>query len=529
MLQEFKKIENFYPTPDFLIDKMIEKVNFSKVKYILEPSAGKGDIIKKLIKKTYHRIEVNAIEINSELQAVLRGEGYQVIDTDFLSHMGGEMYDLIIANPPFIEGEHHLLKAIDLMYNEQIVFLLNAETLKNPYTKYRQLLKSKLEKLNADIEYFENTFIDSERKTEVEIALIYINIEREIGDELFKDMKEKEDIIDNLKGEFEIARKDDIHNIVQEYNRTIEKGIETLRIYYQNSPLLYKFIRLNHSKSTYSRYKWQEIKEEYQEQVYEFYQSVRKYFWEKALNIPEIKKNLTSEKVNEFRDKLNDYAYMEFSESNIRQFILNIKANYLTTIKESIIALFDKITREYSWSPETEQNRLYFTSWKSNNAYKVNKKFILPFYSDTFCSTDWSTQKRYWKLSYLPDLDDIDKVINYFDGLNSSYLPIREAIEEAFYFQQNRKIKSTYFEISVFKKGTLHLTILDEGILRRFNIEACKDKNWLPHNYSTKEYKDLSDEEREIVESFEGKDSYIKNFHNNGLATKEDEQLLLFG
>ena len=133
MLQEFKKIENFYPTPDFLIDKMIEKVNFSKVKYILEPSAGKGDIIKKLIKKTYHRIEVNAIEINSELQAVLRGEGYQVIDTDFLSHMGGEMYDLIIANPPFIEGEHHLLKAIDLMYNGQIVFLLNAETLKNPY------------------------------------------------------------------------------------------------------------------------------------------------------------------------------------------------------------------------------------------------------------------------------------------------------------------------------------------------------------------------------------------------------------
>ena len=196
-----------------------------------------------------------------------------------------------------------------------------------------------------------------------------------------------------------------------------------------NEVLLYKFIRLNHSKSTYSRYKWQEIKEEYQEQVYEFYQSVRKYFWEKALNIPEIKKNLTSEKVNEFRDKLNDYAYMEFSESNIRQFILNIKANYLTTIKESIIALFDKITREYSWSPETEQNRLYFTSWKSNNAYKVNKKFILPFYSDTFCSTDWSTQKRYWKLSYLPDLDDIDKVINYFDGLNSSYLPIREAIE----------------------------------------------------------------------------------------------------
>ena len=45
MLQDFKKIDDFYPTPDFLIDKMLEKVNLSKVKYILEPSAGEDVII----------------------------------------------------------------------------------------------------------------------------------------------------------------------------------------------------------------------------------------------------------------------------------------------------------------------------------------------------------------------------------------------------------------------------------------------------------------------------------------------------
>ena len=71
MLQDFKKIDDFYPTPDFLIDKMLEKVNLSKVKYILEPSAGKGNIIEKLKDKIYHRTEINAIEINPELQAVL--------------------------------------------------------------------------------------------------------------------------------------------------------------------------------------------------------------------------------------------------------------------------------------------------------------------------------------------------------------------------------------------------------------------------------------------------------------------------
>ena len=73
MLQDFKKIDDFYPTPEHLIEKMLEKVNLNRVRYVLEPSAGKGNIIKKLTKKVYHRIEVNAIEINSELQAVLRG------------------------------------------------------------------------------------------------------------------------------------------------------------------------------------------------------------------------------------------------------------------------------------------------------------------------------------------------------------------------------------------------------------------------------------------------------------------------
>ena len=35
----------FYPTPEALVDKMINKVDWSAVTSILEPSAGKGDIL----------------------------------------------------------------------------------------------------------------------------------------------------------------------------------------------------------------------------------------------------------------------------------------------------------------------------------------------------------------------------------------------------------------------------------------------------------------------------------------------------
>ena len=54
-------------------------------------------------------------------------------------------YDLIIMNPPFDNGDKHLLKAIDLQKNGgAIICLLNAETLKNPYSKYKKRFNIKI-------------------------------------------------------------------------------------------------------------------------------------------------------------------------------------------------------------------------------------------------------------------------------------------------------------------------------------------------------------------------------------------------
>ena len=41
----------FYPTPVPLIEKMLDKVELYEFKTILEPSAGKGDIIREIAKK----------------------------------------------------------------------------------------------------------------------------------------------------------------------------------------------------------------------------------------------------------------------------------------------------------------------------------------------------------------------------------------------------------------------------------------------------------------------------------------------
>ena len=102
---------------------MCEKVNFNPIQYILEPSAGKGDIVDYLRMNHYERYdkkEFFLIEKDDNLQAILktRCQGHnemRVIDSDFLTYPGGDLFDLIIMNPPFDDGEKHLTKAINLI------------------------------------------------------------------------------------------------------------------------------------------------------------------------------------------------------------------------------------------------------------------------------------------------------------------------------------------------------------------------------------------------------------------------------
>ena len=133
---------------------------------MLEPSAGKGDLVK-AIRKSFYKFSnerdygttIDCIEKDERLASILKGDGECVVYDDFLGFETFKRYDLIIMNPPFDNGALHLLKAIDLMVNGgQIVCLLNAETLRNPYTNNRTFLARRLEELQAKVTYVEGAF-----------------------------------------------------------------------------------------------------------------------------------------------------------------------------------------------------------------------------------------------------------------------------------------------------------------------------------------------------------------------------------
>ncbi len=177
-----------------------------------------------------YKFDIDCIEIDQNLQHILKGRDYRVVHNDFLTYETWKEYDAIIMNPPFSNGCKHLLKALEMQSRNGgiVVCLLNAETLKNPCTKERLDLQRKLTEYNAKIEFIQDAFLEAERKTGVEIALVKVQL---------PEVKRESFIIEGLrktqaKREFEetentqLIDSDFFKGIVNQYQLEVEAGIK---------------------------------------------------------------------------------------------------------------------------------------------------------------------------------------------------------------------------------------------------------------------------------------------------------------
>lgn len=122
ILNMFTDNKDLYPTPQKFIDKMLEGLDFRMINSILEPSAGTGNIVEALKKKenihsyryNKYQFDIDCIEVDQNLQHILKGKGFRVIYNDFLTYDTMKEYQLIIMNPPFSNGCKHLLKALEM-------------------------------------------------------------------------------------------------------------------------------------------------------------------------------------------------------------------------------------------------------------------------------------------------------------------------------------------------------------------------------------------------------------------------------
>jgi len=110
---DFKKLYQFYQTPLELARRMVALADVRAGHRVLEPSAGKGAILKAL-PGGVHRTAVELNPAMVEVKALTDGLHY----ADFL-HCNGELgtFDRIIANPPFRAGQDvdHVRHMFDLV------------------------------------------------------------------------------------------------------------------------------------------------------------------------------------------------------------------------------------------------------------------------------------------------------------------------------------------------------------------------------------------------------------------------------
>lgn len=120
---QFSNIPGYYPTPDTVIDMMIEKAGIEDHHEVLEPSAGSGaimDKVKPLCK------EVVGIEIHHTLREILKAKKHILAEDDFMQVQNvGHYYDRILMNPPFekLQDAEHVMRAYNDFLREDGVLV----------------------------------------------------------------------------------------------------------------------------------------------------------------------------------------------------------------------------------------------------------------------------------------------------------------------------------------------------------------------------------------------------------------------
>lgn len=448
---------DFYPTPKSLATKMAGMIDSKLSSRILEPSAGKGDLAKAVSERfdRYRKPQVECIEKEPELRSLLTGEGFRVVDTDFLAYASTKQYDTIIMNPPFSNGDKHVLKAWEIIYNGDVIALLNSETLKNPHTESRRLLVNIVEQ-HGEVEYLQQQFKDAERKTDVEVALIHLKKRNSINSDYFQGMKAAFSEYEQEGPANQLALPESrIENMVLAFTSAVDAKrkaciADAEASYYAN------LIRGEGDDKT----------EMVKESLNSFVESLRESAWRTVVNLADFHKYMTEKVRQEFEAQIDVVSKMEFTTENIRAFLKNLVADYNNIIDDCIEEAFDLMTRYY---PE---NRAHVEGWKSNDYFFVGKRVVLPNMGDT-----WMLGKKVnWDKVRV--LDDIDRALGHITG-KTEYSKVSDAlnVDEVAY---GEAVESEFFKARIFKKGTVHLYFRDMKLLEQFNLIVGRKRNWLP-------------------------------------------------
>lgn len=567
--------KGFYPTPPDLAEKLLAGIDWTMIETVLEPSAGKGDLVWAIARahkihgfRSYRdfRLDVDLVEIDPHLRSVLSYEwgdqregdinvrlaelnekrtydpeqhkyrelpaadkqeekelkaeretrlsiSANVVHDDFLTFPSRKSYNLIVMNPPFADGDAHLLKALEIAERSggEVRCILNAETLLNPYTNRRKVLAQKLQELGAEVSYITGAFKGAERETDVTVAVIKAKVPAvEHKSYIYERLKKAAAYEETAEDVSSLALEDFLANIVSRFNLEVDAGLALIDEYNAMRPYLLEDaaegVKYNYPIITLSIGGKSRLDRSERPSKNAFVREVRKKYWRALFTNDQFMARMTSNIREKYTDMVGKMIDYDFTLFNIQQIITEMNAELNQGIQDTIVALFDKMTEQHSWYPEMSKNIHYFNGWATNKVHKINSKVILPTYG-MFSSNSWS--KETFNLRQAEDtISDIEKVFSYLDGDMTAEVDLHGVLKAAWDAGQTKNIQCRYFSVTLYKKGTMHIKFHKQDLVDRFNIYCCKHKNWLPPSYGKRKYEDMPAAEQAVVDEFQGREAY---------------------
>lgn len=481
---------DFYPTPKALIDEMFAEVDVAG-KVVLEPSAGKGDIVDALIAR--RAAQVLACENDPNLKWTLQMVSYagdprfRFLKDDFLAVTREEVshVDAIVMNPPFSEAQHHILHAWDIAPDGcTVVALCNADSFQHNGTQAWQKVREAVEAHGRSLT-FVDAFATAERQTSVLVALLTLRKEAAAADPFTDYFLSEEDDIPAGGTQAGLMPYNAVRDIVNRYVEACRKFAEVDRLSNEiNALAQYSEPKREGESYAYAPYLpitfGARIQEGYKSSgsavTFEVYKKeLQKYYW----NVIFHKLNLERYSTSKLREQLNRFIEqqhgMPFTMKNIYTVLDIVIQTNDQRMREALVEAFEEIC---SFSAD---NCTAGEKWKTNADYMVNRRFIVPW----MCEGEFYGRKNETvNISYGGEkrLDDINKALCFITGKRFEDIPdIRR-------FEYDKAQWGTWYEwgffrIRFYKKGTVHCEFLDEDVWMRFNAEVARIKGWaLPKN-----------------------------------------------
>ncbi len=469
----------FYPTSSRGCEALTNGLTGLRGAKILDPSAGKGDILDYVRNhsshsayqkydqygkiKEFHK-NYYAMEINPELRAILNDKLYKVIGTDFLAYSGHQYFDFILMNPPFDRGATHLLKAFEIANGAVIRCLLNSETLSNPHTQERKRLTSLIEKHGWTKE-LGPIFKNAERKTSANVVLVHLEDSRQKerfrldfdpeiatpGDFDLDDIQENSLALGNIFDSYE-----------SRFNAAVEAFKELLvarqKVQYYLEPLT-----LEHTSSIYIIGKALSENRLTARDSYEnFLEAITEAAWGHLFDKTKLGDVTTKGVRDEVSNLQHNQGVMAFSAGNMEDLFHTLFMNRENVMMQCILEVFDNLTLHH------KENREHVEGWKTNSSYKIGKKFILPGIGSHYQSSPIDYAEKL-------ELEDIEKAMSFLSGKRFEHIQhITDVYQAKSYFGQ--WMRSEFFDTKLFKRGTMHFRWRNPHLREEFNAVVARQR-----------------------------------------------------